>query len=93
MLIIKGLLGASLFLVGTALEKTPHRVLVESALLIGIYWLNSGLFDLVADFTAPNWASLIIGVCVVLTAYGLQKRGGVSASIRAWLFLWFYHGL
>ncbi len=76
MLIIKGLLGASLFLVGTALEKTPHRVLVESALLIGIYWLNSGLFDLVADFTAPNWASLIIGVCVVLTAYGLQKRGG-----------------
>ncbi len=36
MLIIKGLLGASLFLVGTALEKTPHRVLVESALLIGI---------------------------------------------------------
>lgn len=66
-------LGVSLFLVGTALEKTPHRVLVESALLIAICWLNSGLFDLVADFTAANWASLIIGVCVMFTAYGLQK--------------------
>lgn len=66
-------LGASLFLVGTALEKTSHRVLVESALLIGTCWLNSGLFDLVADFTAFNWASLIIGVCVMLTAYGFQK--------------------
>ena len=66
-------LGASLFLVGTALEKTSHRVLVEPALLIGTCWLNSGLFDFVADFTAFNWASLIIGVCVMLTAYGFQK--------------------
>jgi len=66
-------LGASLFLVGTALEKTSHRVLVEPALLIGTCWLNSGLFDLIADFTAANWASLIIGVSVMLTAYGLQK--------------------
>ncbi len=69
------ILGASLFLVGTALEDTPHPVLVEPALLIGICWLNSGLFDLVADFTAANWASLIIGVGVMLTAYGLQKEG------------------
>jgi len=69
------ILGASLFLTGTALEKTPHRVLVEPALLIGTCWLNSGLFDLVADFTAANWASLIIGMCVMLTAYGLQKAG------------------
>jgi len=67
------ILGASLFLVGTALEKTSHRILVEPALLIGTFWLNSGLFDLVADFTAFNWASLIIGVCVMLTAYGFQK--------------------
>ncbi|HHA18567.1 MAG TPA: hypothetical protein ENK70_02555, partial [Methylophaga sp.] len=63
----------SLFLVGTALEKTSHRILVEPALLIGTFWLNSGLFDLVADFTAFNWASLIIGMCVMLTAYGFQK--------------------
>ena len=67
------ILGASLFLVGIALEKTSHRVLVEPALLIGICWLNAGLFDLVADSTSLNWASLIIGVCVMLTAYGLQK--------------------
>jgi len=66
-------LGTSLFLVGTALAKTSHRVLVEPALLIGTCWLNSGLFDLVADFTAFNWASLIIGVSVMLTAYGFQK--------------------
>jgi len=66
-------LGSSLFLVGTALEKTSLRVLVEPALLIGICWLNSGLFDLVANFTSANWAALIIGVCLILTAYGLQK--------------------
>lgn len=68
-------LGASLFLVGTALEKTPHRVLVEPALLIGISWLYSGLFDRIAISTTANWASLLIGVCVMLTAYGLQKAG------------------
>lgn len=68
-------LGASLFLVGTALEKTSHRALIEPALLIGTIWLNSGLFDLVADATEFNWASLIIGLSVMFTAYGLQKAG------------------
>ncbi len=66
-------LGASLFLVGTALEKTSHRVLAEPALLIGVCWLNSGLFDRIAMFTSGNWASLVIGVSLMLTAYGLQK--------------------
>jgi hypothetical protein len=66
-------LGASLFVVGTALEKTPQRVLSELALFIGAFWLNAGLFDVIADAVAANWASLIIGVCLVLTAYGLQK--------------------
>ena len=67
------ILGASLFLVGTALEKTSHRILAESALLIGIFWLNSGLFDLLANIIAANWASLTIGMSMMLTAYGLQK--------------------
>ena len=65
-------LGASLFLVGTALEKTPQPVLAELALLIGSFWLNGGLFDVIANATAPNWASLIIGVSLVITAYGLH---------------------
>lgn len=67
------ILGASLFLVGTALEKTPHRVLAEFALLIGVCWLNSGLFDRIATVTAGNWAGLIIGISLMLTAYGLHK--------------------
>ena len=68
-------LGASLFLVGSALEKTPHRLLAEPALLIGICWMNSGLFDRIAMATAANWASLITGVCVMSAAYGLHKAG------------------
>ena len=68
-------LGASLFLVGTALEKTSHRVLAEPALLIGICWLNSGLFERIAMLTSANWASLITGVCVMSAAYGLQQAG------------------
>lgn len=68
-------LGASVFLVGTALEKTSHRVLAEPALLIGVIWLNSGLFDRIAMFTSTNWASLIIGVCVIFAAYGMHKAG------------------
>jgi hypothetical protein len=67
------ILGASLFLMGTALEKTPHRVLAEPALLVGICWLNSGLFDRIAMLTSDNWANLIIGVSVMLAAYGLHK--------------------
>ncbi len=80
-------LGASLFLVGTALEKTPHRVLVEPALFIGIFWLNSGLFDRIAIYTASNWAGLIIGVCVMLTAYGLQKTGRYPRLIGLGYFI------
>ncbi len=71
-------LGASLFLVGTALEKTPQRILAEPALLIGTCWLNAGLFERIAVSTSANWASLIIGVCVMFTAYGLQKAGRYS---------------
>lgn len=68
-------LGASLFLVGTALEKMPFRLLAEPALLIGAIWLNSGLFDRIAIATSANWASLITGVCVMSAAYGLFKAG------------------
>lgn len=67
------ILGSSLFLVGTALEKTPQRVLSEPALLIGAFWLNSGLFDLVAMASAVNWACFLIGMSLMLTAYGLYR--------------------
>lgn len=66
-------LGASLFLVGTALEKTSYRVLAEAALFIGVCWMNSGLFDRIVEFTSANWASLITGVCVIFAAYGMHK--------------------
>lgn len=71
-------LGASLFLVATALEKMPQRVLAEPALLIGTIWLNSGLFDRIAVASAADWASLITGVCVMSAAYGLHKAGRYS---------------
>ena len=67
------ILGASLFLVGNALEKTPHPVLAEPALFIGACWLNGGFFDLIATSYAANWASLLIGVCVMSTAYGMNR--------------------
>ena len=67
------ILGASLFLVGTALEKTSHRILVEPALLIGVCWMNFGLFDRIATFTSANWASLLTGLCLIFAAYGMYK--------------------
>lgn len=66
-------LGASVFLVGTALEKTAHRVLAEPALLIGICWMNGGLFDRIAMVASTNWASLVTGVCITFAAYGMLK--------------------
>jgi hypothetical protein len=71
-------LGASLFLVATALENTPHRILAEPALLIGICWLNGGIFDRIATSTSAHWASLLTGVCVMLAAYGMHKAGRYS---------------
>ncbi len=71
-------LGASLFLVATALEETDYRVLAAPALLIAICWLNSGLFDRIAMSTSANWASLLTGMCVISAAYGLQKAGRYS---------------
>ena len=67
------ILGASVFLVGTALEKTSHRVLSEPALLIGIVWMNTGLFDRIAEYTSNNWASLLTGLCISFAAYGMHK--------------------
>jgi hypothetical protein len=80
-------LGASVFLVGSALEKTSHRVLAEPALLIGVCWLNSGLFDRIAMLTSANWASLITGVCVMSAAYGLQKAGRYPRLIGLGYFI------
>jgi hypothetical protein len=71
-------LGASLYLLATALEKTPHRILAEAALLIGTCWLNSGLFDRIAIATSANWAGLLTGLCVISAAYGLHKAGRYS---------------
>jgi len=80
-------LGASVFLVGTALVKTSQRVLTEPALLIGLIWLNSGLFDLVSKYSQKNWASLLIGVSVMLAAYGMQKDGRYSRLIGLGYFI------
>ncbi len=71
-------LGASLFMVATALEKSPFHLLAEPALLIGTIWMNSGLFDRIALASSPDWAGVIIGVCVMSAAYGLHKAGRYS---------------
>jgi len=71
-------LGTSLFLVAIALEKTSFCVLAEPALLIGTIWLNSGLFDRIANATSASWAGLITGLCVMSAAYGLHKAGRYS---------------
>ena len=71
-------LGASLFLVATALEKSPFHVLAEPALLIATLWLNSGLFDRIAVAASASWAGVITGVCVMSTAFGLHQAGRYS---------------
>ena len=80
-------LGASVFLVGTALEKTPYKLLAEPALLIGTCWLNSGLFDRIDLFTSTNWASLITGVCIVFTAYGMHRSARYPRLVALGYFL------
>jgi hypothetical protein len=69
------ILGASLFLVSTELEKSQHRSFAEFAFLIGLCWLNGGFFDRVAIASTADWAALLTGVCVMSSAYGLQKGG------------------
>ena len=71
-------LGASLFLVASSLEDTPHRLLAAPSFLIAICWMNSGLFDRVALASSTHWASLLTGVSVISAAYGLHKAGRYS---------------
>ncbi|MEM7182539.1 MAG: hypothetical protein AAF518_16620 [Spirochaetota bacterium] len=66
-------LGASLFLVGNALEKTTHRALSAATLLVACCWLNVGLFDLIVLRISHEWAAVIVGVSLMLTAFGLQQ--------------------
>ena len=67
------IVGASLFLVATALENTDHKLLTEPGVLLAAIWLNTGLFDLVSQVTSPSWASTVIGISLMLTAYGLHR--------------------
>ncbi|MDX1452571.1 MAG: hypothetical protein R3183_08425 [Oleiphilaceae bacterium] len=67
-------LGASLFLVGAALDRTPYRVLTEPALLIGTLWFNAGLFDQVTMLSSTSWACTLVGLSLMSAAYGLQRK-------------------
>lgn len=67
------MLGASLFVVGAALEKTPFHLLSAPALLIATVWLNSGLFDRIATATSASWAGLLTGMSLISAAYGMHK--------------------
>lgn len=71
-------LGASLFLVATALEDTAHRILAAPAMLIGICWMNGGLFDRIAMASSASWAGLLIGISAMSAAYGLHRAGRYS---------------
>ncbi|MEM7360144.1 MAG: hypothetical protein AAF431_13665 [Pseudomonadota bacterium] len=90
------ILGMSLFLVSTALEQGPHRILTELALFIAVCWLNGGLFDLVALWAEPNWSSVLIGINVMLTAFGLHRANryprlvGIGYLVGSFMF---YAGL
>lgn len=66
-------LGASLYVVAAELGKTSFHRLAEPGLLIGAFWLESGLFDRIALATDTDWAGLVTGLCVISTAYGLQR--------------------
>ncbi len=68
-------LGASLFMVGTALEDSSHRELAEPSLLIGTCWMNSGVFDCIAFATSIHWANMVTGLCIIFAGYGLQRAG------------------
>lgn len=69
------ILGASLFLVATELEKSPHRSLAEFSFLVAFCWLNAGIFDRVAIASSANWAALVTGVSIMSAAYGLERGG------------------
>lgn len=93
---ISVILGASLFIVGTALEKTEHKILVEVSLLIGLIWMNTGLFDLVDTYASTNWASLMTGLSIIFAAYGMHKADRYPRLIGLGYFtgsIMFYAGL
>ncbi len=90
------ILGGSLYLVAQGLEATRHRLLAAPAFLLGAIWLYSGLFERIANVTSPAWANFIIGVCVMLTAYGLQqagRHGGLASLAYFFGSLMAYAGL
>ncbi len=67
------ILGSSLFFVADGIEKTSYHKLSQLGFLAGAIWFNAGLFDLIADYTDPNWAGVIVGITGSLTAFGLSK--------------------
>ncbi len=77
-------LGASLFLVGTALEKTPRPVPAELALLIGSFWLNGGLFDLVQN-TPIELLFLAVTAAILYACVVLQSRAMLLTTVLAML--------
>jgi hypothetical protein len=95
------LLGASLLSVASWLRQSRYSGLASVAYFFAGIWLNSGLFEIAHDATSYATASVVIGLSLMSSGYGLKSikecvLGGWayffgSAMFFAGLFDWVNH--
>lgn len=89
------LLGASLYLVGDGIKKTPYAVLCSVAYFFGGVWFNAGLYELVQIHTSHETAAVVAGAGLMSLGFALRITKELTLSGWAYFFgsTLFYLGL
>ena len=81
--------GIAALIIGILLIAYPQATLTFMVVLLGIYWLISGLFKIVSIFVdSAQWGlKLLIGILGILAGIIVLQYPFVSSKTVAWVFI------
>jgi uncharacterized membrane protein HdeD (DUF308 family) len=84
--VLLGILGALSALVGLLLLRSPLQSLAVIALLVGAWWMVSGVIEVVTAITAPghHWWRMVGGVISVIAGVVVLLNPGISLAVLVW---------
>jgi uncharacterized membrane protein HdeD (DUF308 family) len=84
--VLLGILGALSAFIGLLLLRAPLQSLAVIALLIGAWWMVSGVIEIITAITAPghHWWRLIGGAVSLVAGVVVLLNPGISLSVLTW---------
>jgi uncharacterized membrane protein HdeD (DUF308 family) len=84
--VLLGVLGALSVFVGLLCLRAPLQTLAVIALLVGAFWMISGVIEIVTAITAPghHWWRLIGGLLSLVAGVIVLLNPGISLAVLTW---------